>query len=103
MESQLESDDNRLMVCEHMLEGKNGPDMLYIEGGRILIATCLPCADEQNERHSRGVTEPLPGFRPLCPGHAQAANIPVTTKMADGFYERDGGQWVRQPSDDEVQ
>jgi len=90
------------MVCGHMLEGNGGPDMIYVEEERVLIATCLACADEQNERHSRGVTEPLPGFRPLCPGHAQGANIPVTTKMVDGFYERQGGQWVKQPDTEDV-
>ncbi len=90
-----------IVVCNHLMERTDGPDMICVDGGRVTIATCFACADEQNERHSRGVTEPLPDFRTLCPGHAQESNIPVATKMADGFYEREDGRWVRQPDDED--
>ena len=79
-----------------------GPDMIFVEEGRVTIATCFACADATNERHARRDMDMLPSLRPLCPEHAQAAHIPIATKMRDGFYERQDGQWVRQPSDEEV-
>jgi hypothetical protein len=95
-------DDNPLIVtCTHMMERTDGPDMIFVDGGRVTIATCFACADRTNERHAHGVTEPLPDFRTLCPEHAQAAHIPVATKMVDGFYTRQDEQWVRQPSDED--
>jgi hypothetical protein len=97
-------DDNPLIVtCSHLMERTDGlgPDMIFVDGGRVVIAVCFACDDETNERHSRGVMEPLPGLRPLCPEHAQAAHIPVATKMVDGFYTRQDEQWVRQPSDED--
>jgi hypothetical protein len=98
-------DDNPLIVtCTHLRERTDGsaPDMIFVAGGRVLIAVCFACDDETNERHRRGDWEPLPSLRPLCPGHAQAAHIPVATKMLDGFYTRQDEQWVRQSDEDEV-
>jgi hypothetical protein len=98
----MSMDDNPLIVtCTHLMGRSDGPDMIFVDGGRVTIAVCFACDDETNERHSHGVIDPLPSLRPLCPGHAQAAHIPTAVKMADGFYERQDGQWVRQPSEDD--
>jgi hypothetical protein len=80
-----------VMVCEHVLRN-NVPEMLYIEGGDVMVATCLPCADAQDERHAKGIVEPLPGFRGVCAEHIGID----TAEMQDGFYRQEAGRWVKE-------
>ena len=87
-----------ILVCEHVLARTTVPEMLYIEGGDVLVATCLPCADAQNERHAKGIMEPLPGFRGMCAEHLGID----TAELQDGFYHMEAGRWVKQPDDEDM-
>jgi hypothetical protein len=87
-----------IITCAHIMERANHrPDVLAVFDGKVEFAVCFDCADETNERHAAGNTKPLDTFKVVCAEHAQRAGIPVTAKMADGFYAWENERWVKQP------
>ena len=92
---------NLIVICPHLFRREHGAQVIHVEGGKVLEATCFDCADAINTPGADipAVTE---GFRPICPGHAQAQEIPTEVKMADGFYEWEDGRWVKQPDTEDA-
>ena len=95
-----EHDGRQVMVCKHVIEDHAALGMLWLDDGLVLAALCLPCGREVNNDNPEA--PPPDTIRNFCADCARRDGLPVEMKGQDGFYERDGGQWVRQPEDGEM-
>jgi hypothetical protein len=101
MQTKKEDDSDLVVVCGHLF--RQGPDgcerpcqVIHVENGKLLTATCFECADAINATPDGQVPAIAESFRPLCPEHVWDRNIPAEVALADGFYEWHDGQWVKQ-------
>jgi hypothetical protein len=91
-----------IIICDHVNERPNKfPDVLWVESGEVQAAICLECAHEANISNQTG-EDPPEAMKPICIECARIDGFPVIAKMADGFYERENGQWIKQPDACEV-
>jgi hypothetical protein len=92
-----EHDSRQVMICQHVIDNPEALGMLWLGNGLVLAALCLLCAREANNPEAQPET-----IRNLCADCARRDGLPVAMKMVDGFYERHGGQWIRQPDAEDV-
>jgi hypothetical protein len=93
-----------IVICPHLNGGELdiGTQVIHVEGGKVLTATCFDCAD-LIDAPGADISIATKEFKAICPEHAQLRNIPTQARLADGFYEWEDGHWVKQPDDlDEV-
>lgn len=84
----MNHDHRAVLICEHT--GKNkSPEVLWIESGKLQAAVCFDCAKKVDSDSDA----PLEAVCATC---AQIEGIPTAAKMADGFYDRRDGRWIRQ-------
>ena len=85
-------DNRQVMIFRHVIDNHAALEMLWLENGLVQAALCLQCAREANAN-----PEALPEtIRNFCADCTRPDGLPVAMKMADGFYKRHGGQWIRQ-------
>jgi len=96
----MEHDHRLIIVCDHV-SSDGRIEMLWIQDGQVQAVMCIACAHAFDESEESPAT-----VSHLCTECARIEGLPeglpVTVQMADGFYERIDGQWVRQPDTSDV-